>query len=509
MLPRSPPAWSRSTSTQGRRPIGRRDRRRRQERLLALAAARRAGAAARRRRAASSARRQLLQEAALADAVALADARDPVALAAAVEAAGGPADVTVVCVDVPGCEHGAVLATADRGTVIFFSMATSFSAAALGAEGLAADVTMMIGNGYAARPRRLRARAAATRPASAVAVRASGWPAHAALTTGRPALAAEDALPRGGLQPGGPFATASLWTAPVAWVGSDEAADAQAAHVPTTSSSWRARSSRPAFVDAHVHVTETGLAARRRRRPLRPIAGRSSRRSSAPPLRRGPARARPRLGRAGPGRGPAADARPSSTGRRPAAWSTSPGSTRTAPSSPAPWRRPPARATTPAGPRTAGSSATRTTPSARRRARADVLCQGTRPADGAAGGRRRRDRVLHEMSAPHIAPEGDLGALMALAGADHDGELLPEVVPYRGDLVADEARPGRSSALGVPLAGLAGDLNADGAVGSRTASCASPMPTRRPPPATPTSRWSRSATTSSPAPRPGCRRAST
>ena len=67
---------------------------------------------------------------------------------AAVESAGGPADVTVVCVDVPGCEGGAVLATADRGTVIFFSMATSFSAAALGAEGLAADVTMLVGNGY-------------------------------------------------------------------------------------------------------------------------------------------------------------------------------------------------------------------------------------------------------------------------------------------------------------------------------------------------------------------------
>jgi L-erythro-3,5-diaminohexanoate dehydrogenase len=56
--------------------------------------------------------------------------------------------VTVVCVDVPGCEHGAILATADRGTVVFFSMATSFTAAALGAEGLAADVTMLIGNGY-------------------------------------------------------------------------------------------------------------------------------------------------------------------------------------------------------------------------------------------------------------------------------------------------------------------------------------------------------------------------
>ena len=71
------------------------------------------------------------------------------ALAAAVEEQlGDRADITVVCVDVPGCEHGAILATADGGTVIFFSMATSFSAAALGAEGLAADVTMLVGNGF-------------------------------------------------------------------------------------------------------------------------------------------------------------------------------------------------------------------------------------------------------------------------------------------------------------------------------------------------------------------------
>ena len=71
----------------------------------------------------------------LADQVVVADARDPVALRDAVAAAGGPADVTVVCVDVPGCEGGAILATAPGRTVIFFSMATSFTAAALGAEG--------------------------------------------------------------------------------------------------------------------------------------------------------------------------------------------------------------------------------------------------------------------------------------------------------------------------------------------------------------------------------------
>lgn len=84
----------------------------------------------------------------LADEVVVCDARDPVALRDAVEAAGGPAELTIVCVDVPGCEGGAILATAEGGTVIFFSMATSFSAAALGAEGLAADVTMIVGNGF-------------------------------------------------------------------------------------------------------------------------------------------------------------------------------------------------------------------------------------------------------------------------------------------------------------------------------------------------------------------------
>ncbi len=84
----------------------------------------------------------------LVDEVVVADARDPVGVSGAIEKAGGPADVTVVCVDVPGCEGGAILSTAQGGTVIFFSMATSFTAAALGAEGVAADVTMLVGNGY-------------------------------------------------------------------------------------------------------------------------------------------------------------------------------------------------------------------------------------------------------------------------------------------------------------------------------------------------------------------------
>ena len=115
---------------------------------LSLAAARQAGASRTIGVVPHEQEAALLRGAGLADAVVVADARDPIALRDAVAAAGGPADVTVVCVDVPGCEGGAVLATAERGTVIFFSMATSFSAAALGAEGLAADVTMLVGNGY-------------------------------------------------------------------------------------------------------------------------------------------------------------------------------------------------------------------------------------------------------------------------------------------------------------------------------------------------------------------------
>ena len=87
-------------------------------------------------------------ESSLVDEIVIADARNPVGLSTKVDAAGGPADVTVVCVDVAGCEGGAILSTAQGGTVIFFSMATSFSSAALSAEGLAADVTMLVGNGY-------------------------------------------------------------------------------------------------------------------------------------------------------------------------------------------------------------------------------------------------------------------------------------------------------------------------------------------------------------------------
>jgi len=61
---------------------------------------------------------------------------------------GEMSDLTINCVDIPNTEMSSVLATKDDGMVYFFSMATSFTSAALGAEGIGADTTMIIGNGY-------------------------------------------------------------------------------------------------------------------------------------------------------------------------------------------------------------------------------------------------------------------------------------------------------------------------------------------------------------------------
>ena len=49
----------------------------------------------------------------------------------------------------PGVELAAIVATRDRGKVYYFAMSTSFTAAALGAEGIGRDVDLFIGNGYA------------------------------------------------------------------------------------------------------------------------------------------------------------------------------------------------------------------------------------------------------------------------------------------------------------------------------------------------------------------------
>jgi L-erythro-3,5-diaminohexanoate dehydrogenase len=85
----------------------------------------------------------------LCDVGVTADLRDPLAALDAVRTAGAPpADLTVVVVNAAGCEPTAILLTAEEGTVLFFSMATSFSAAALAADGIGSSVRMLVGSGY-------------------------------------------------------------------------------------------------------------------------------------------------------------------------------------------------------------------------------------------------------------------------------------------------------------------------------------------------------------------------
>lgn len=86
----------------------------------------------------------LLREGGFVDEFVEGDARDPIELSSRVP----EADLVVNCVNVPGTELASILLARDGGTVYFFSMATSFTAAALGAEGVGKDVTMIIGNGY-------------------------------------------------------------------------------------------------------------------------------------------------------------------------------------------------------------------------------------------------------------------------------------------------------------------------------------------------------------------------
>ena len=92
---------------------------------------------------------RLLAREALVDELIVADARNALEMSERV-AASLPhlADLVVNCVNVPGTELASILCAREGGTVYFFSMSTSFTAAALGAEGAGRDVNMMIGNGY-------------------------------------------------------------------------------------------------------------------------------------------------------------------------------------------------------------------------------------------------------------------------------------------------------------------------------------------------------------------------
>jgi len=92
---------------------------------------------------------RLVAELGLCDIGLTADLRDPSGALESLAAAGvPPADLTVVVVNATRCEPSAVVMTREGGTVLFFSMATNFSTAALTADGLGIDIRMLIGSGY-------------------------------------------------------------------------------------------------------------------------------------------------------------------------------------------------------------------------------------------------------------------------------------------------------------------------------------------------------------------------
>lgn len=93
-----------------------------------------------------------LRDAGLFDVVATGDATDPVGVLDAVLKMTGNelVDVVINTCNVSNTEMSAILPCRDGGKVYFFNMATSFSKAALGSEGVGKDIDLLIGNGYAA-----------------------------------------------------------------------------------------------------------------------------------------------------------------------------------------------------------------------------------------------------------------------------------------------------------------------------------------------------------------------
>jgi len=98
----------------------------------------------------NDARAEFLRNTEFCDEIIIADVLYPVeVLEKTLDANNGQeVDLTINCLSIPNTEMSSILPVRDGGTVYFFSMATSFTKAALGAEGVGKDVTMIIGNGY-------------------------------------------------------------------------------------------------------------------------------------------------------------------------------------------------------------------------------------------------------------------------------------------------------------------------------------------------------------------------
>jgi L-erythro-3,5-diaminohexanoate dehydrogenase len=77
-----------------------------------------------------------------------ADVTDPMAVAGSLADAGRPrGDLTLQCTNTSGAEGAAILSTDERGTIVFFSTATTFAAAGLGADAIGSQAQLIIPNG--------------------------------------------------------------------------------------------------------------------------------------------------------------------------------------------------------------------------------------------------------------------------------------------------------------------------------------------------------------------------
>ncbi|TNM70178.1 amidohydrolase family protein [Streptomyces sp. NP160] len=289
-------------------------------------------------------------------------------------------------------------------------------------------------------------------------------------------------LYRGGsvYSPADPFATAVLVEgATVAWVGSDEAADAQAARAradgqPLAVVDLDGALVTPAFVDAHVHTTETGLAmagvdltgARSAADVLDAVARAAAEHPGEPVLGHGWDEA----GWPG-GRLPTAAELERAAGAGVEVYLARV-DVHSALVSPALA----ARAGLPEAGRVEREAHHAARDAAQRHLRDDPTrrCRLQRRALGAAAAV--GIGSVHECSAPHVGSPEDLRDLVALSRGDQDDDgssALPEVLALWGELVADRASAEALVAqLDLPagaLLGFGGDLCVDGALGSRTA----------------------------------------
>jgi len=266
-----------------------------------------------------------------------------------------------------------------------------------------------------------------------------------------------------------PFATAMLVDGDtVAWVGSEQAASS-IADSSMEIIDLRGALVAPGFVDSHVHLTETGIAlgslqlggVRSARQLLDAVAASDG---EGPLLGHGWDESTwedPAL--------PAAEELERAAGGRPVFLSRADAHSALVSSSLAAAAGLAGLDGYTAGPRVKRAAHTAARQEARRLPDASVRAYQRRALREAA---ENGYVALAEMAAPHIGGVSDLrlAAAWNTSAGEAMPEAVPEVLPYWGELATSEEQArALLDGLGVSVRGLAGDLNIDGSLGSRTA----------------------------------------